>query len=60
MAHKRYNPESVPKPVTPSYSQGMEAAAGARWLYISGQLESTPRANYQEASRASAIGPGAT
>ncbi len=28
MAHKRYNPKSVPKPIA-TYSQGMEVAAGA-------------------------------
>ncbi len=37
MAHKMYNPKSVPKPIT-TYSQGMEAAPGARWLYVSGQV----------------------
>ena len=37
MVHKRYNPKSVAKPIT-AYSQVMEAAAGAHWLCVSGQV----------------------
>ena len=37
MAHKKYNPKTVPKPMA-TYSQATEASVGARWLYISGQV----------------------
>jgi len=35
--HKAYNPKTVAPPFS-SYSHGIEAPAGARWLHISGQV----------------------
>jgi 2-iminobutanoate/2-iminopropanoate deaminase len=38
---KAYNPQTVAPPFS-RYSHGLEAPAGARWLYISGQVGVTP------------------
>jgi enamine deaminase RidA (YjgF/YER057c/UK114 family) len=38
---KPHNPPTVPKPVS-SYAQAVEAPAGGRWLYISGQVGLRP------------------
>lgn len=37
MAHKKHNPKTIAKPVS-AFSQAMEVAPGARWLYVSGQV----------------------
>ncbi|MFQ6023711.1 MAG: RidA family protein [Acidiferrobacterales bacterium] len=38
---KKYNPESIVGPFS-QYSQGAEAPAGTRWLYIAGQVGANP------------------
>lgn len=38
---KRYNPKSIAAPAS-KYSHGVEIPAGARWLYISGQVAILP------------------
>lgn len=37
----KYNPESIVGPFS-QYSQGAEVPAGARWLYIAGQVGANP------------------
>ena len=39
--HVIHNPDTVVKPVS-NYSQAVEVAPGARWLYISGQIGLRP------------------
>jgi enamine deaminase RidA (YjgF/YER057c/UK114 family) len=35
---KQLNPETAPKPVSPTYSQAVEGGPNLRWLHISGQV----------------------
>jgi enamine deaminase RidA (YjgF/YER057c/UK114 family) len=48
---KRMNPKGAPQPGT-RYSQAVEAAAGMRWLYISGQIGLTPEGKVVEGAEA--------
>ena len=48
---KRYDPAELAPPFSP-YSHGVEAAPGARWLHISGQVGVAPDGTL-------AVGPGA-
>jgi enamine deaminase RidA (YjgF/YER057c/UK114 family) len=50
--HKIHNPSSVAKPG--SYHHGVEVAANARWLYVSGQLGMTPDGKLREGTAAQA------
>ncbi len=40
--HKVHNPTTIAPPVAPSYSNGIEVAANARWLHVSGQVGAAP------------------
>jgi len=44
---KRMNPAAAPKPFS-KYSQAVEVPAGARWLYISGQVGATAEGTIQK------------
>jgi 2-iminobutanoate/2-iminopropanoate deaminase len=46
-----YNPQTVAPPFS-RYSHGVEATAGARWLYISGQVGVTPEGKVAEGAAA--------
>jgi enamine deaminase RidA (YjgF/YER057c/UK114 family) len=48
---KTYNPQAVAPPFS-RYSHGVESAAGARWLYISGQVGVTPEGKVAEGAAA--------
>jgi enamine deaminase RidA (YjgF/YER057c/UK114 family) len=48
---KQYNPQTVAAPFS-RYSHGMEPPAGARWLYISGQVGVTPEGKVAEGAQA--------
>jgi 2-iminobutanoate/2-iminopropanoate deaminase len=39
---KAHNPEQIAQPLSPTYVNAMEVAAGGRWLYVSGQLGIDP------------------
>ena len=43
----RMNPKGAPQPAS-KYSQAVEAAAGMRWLHISGQIGVTPEGKVVE------------
>jgi 2-iminobutanoate/2-iminopropanoate deaminase len=46
-----YNPQTVAPPFS-RYSHGVEATAGARWLYISGQVGVTPEGKVADGAAA--------
>lgn len=48
---KTYNPQTVAPPFS-RYSHGVEVSAGARWLYISGQVGVTPEGKVAEGAAA--------
>ena len=48
---KTYNPQTVAPPFS-RYSHGVEVSAGARWLYISGQVGFTPEGKVAEGAAA--------
>lgn len=48
---KQYNPPTVAPPFA-RYSHGIEAPAGARWLFISGQVGVTPEGKVAEGAEA--------
>lgn len=48
---KTYNPQTVAPPFS-RYSHGVEVSAGARWLYISGQVGVTPEGKVADGAAA--------
>jgi len=50
---KRFNPSSIVKPFS-RYSQGVSAPAGARWLYVSGQVGVAPDGTIEKGIEAQA------
>ncbi|MDZ4737516.1 MAG: RidA family protein [Rhodospirillaceae bacterium] len=50
---KRFNPDTVVKPFS-NYSQGVAAPAGARWLYVSGQVGAKPDGTIEKGFEAQA------
>lgn len=48
---KTHNPQTVAPPFS-RYSHGVEVSAGARWLYISGQVGVTPEGKVAEGAAA--------